>query len=179
MSAGNVKFTWRIVRAARMASTESAPACRRRPRQSARAPRTAGSDRRLSARSALARLRWAELGPDARRIRRASGGRGRVVELWAGCRRIADSTATVGFFSRSSPGRSGSRARLRGGKRTRVGTLHRRHRQPLTRAAIAITGSETLGRDLADQLYAELLWFELSAKASGAARCFPIAAGGR
>ncbi len=30
------------------------------------------------------------------------------------------------------------------------------HRQPLIRAAIAITGSETLGRDLADQLYAEL-----------------------
>jgi RNA polymerase sigma-70 factor, ECF subfamily len=30
------------------------------------------------------------------------------------------------------------------------------HRQPLMRAAIAITGSETLGRDLADQLYAEL-----------------------
>lgn len=30
------------------------------------------------------------------------------------------------------------------------------NRQPLTRAAIAITGSETLGRDLADQLYAEL-----------------------
>jgi RNA polymerase sigma-70 factor, ECF subfamily len=29
-------------------------------------------------------------------------------------------------------------------------------RQPLTRAAIAITGSDTLGRDLADQLYAEL-----------------------
>ena len=29
-------------------------------------------------------------------------------------------------------------------------------RQPLIRAAIAITGSETLGRDLADQLYAEL-----------------------
>jgi RNA polymerase sigma-70 factor (ECF subfamily) len=29
-------------------------------------------------------------------------------------------------------------------------------RQPLTRAAIAITGSETLGCDLADQLYAEL-----------------------
>jgi RNA polymerase sigma-70 factor (ECF subfamily) len=29
-------------------------------------------------------------------------------------------------------------------------------RQPLTRAAIAIAGSETLGRDLADQLYAEL-----------------------
>ncbi len=29
-------------------------------------------------------------------------------------------------------------------------------RQPLVRAAIAITGSETLGRDLADQLYAEL-----------------------
>lgn len=28
--------------------------------------------------------------------------------------------------------------------------------QPLTRAAIAIAGSETLGRDLADQLYAEL-----------------------
>ncbi|MGO9325351.1 MAG: RNA polymerase sigma factor [Terracidiphilus sp.] len=30
------------------------------------------------------------------------------------------------------------------------------HRQPLIRAAIAITGSETLGHDLADQLYAEL-----------------------
>jgi RNA polymerase sigma-70 factor (ECF subfamily) len=30
------------------------------------------------------------------------------------------------------------------------------YRQPLTRAAIAITGSETLGSDLADQLYAEL-----------------------
>jgi RNA polymerase sigma-70 factor (ECF subfamily) len=30
------------------------------------------------------------------------------------------------------------------------------HRQPLIRAAIAITGRETLGRDLADQLYAEL-----------------------
>jgi RNA polymerase sigma-70 factor (ECF subfamily) len=30
------------------------------------------------------------------------------------------------------------------------------YRQPLLRAAIAITGNETLGRDLADQLYAEL-----------------------
>jgi RNA polymerase sigma-70 factor (ECF subfamily) len=30
------------------------------------------------------------------------------------------------------------------------------YRQPLVRAAIAITGSETLGSDLADQLYAEL-----------------------
>jgi RNA polymerase sigma-70 factor (ECF subfamily) len=30
------------------------------------------------------------------------------------------------------------------------------YRQPLTRAAIAITSTETLGRDLADQLYAEL-----------------------
>jgi len=30
------------------------------------------------------------------------------------------------------------------------------YRQPLTRAAIAITGSDTLGRDFADQLYAEL-----------------------
>lgn len=30
------------------------------------------------------------------------------------------------------------------------------YRQPLVRAAIAMTGSETLGRDLADQLYAEL-----------------------
>jgi len=30
------------------------------------------------------------------------------------------------------------------------------YRQPLTRAAIAITGSETVGRDLAEQLYAEL-----------------------
>ena len=30
------------------------------------------------------------------------------------------------------------------------------YRQPLTRAAIAITGSDSLGRDLADQLYAEL-----------------------
>ena len=31
-----------------------------------------------------------------------------------------------------------------------------KYRQPLVRAAIAITGRETLGRDLADQLYAEL-----------------------
>jgi RNA polymerase sigma-70 factor (ECF subfamily) len=31
-----------------------------------------------------------------------------------------------------------------------------KYRQPLIRAAIAITGSETLGRELADQLYAEL-----------------------
>jgi RNA polymerase sigma-70 factor (ECF subfamily) len=30
------------------------------------------------------------------------------------------------------------------------------HRQPLIRAAVAITGNETLGRDLADQLYAQL-----------------------
>jgi RNA polymerase sigma-70 factor (ECF subfamily) len=30
------------------------------------------------------------------------------------------------------------------------------YRQPLTRAAMAITGSETLGRELADQLYGEL-----------------------
>jgi RNA polymerase sigma-70 factor (ECF subfamily) len=30
------------------------------------------------------------------------------------------------------------------------------YRQPLIRAAVAITGNETLGRDLADQLYAEL-----------------------
>jgi RNA polymerase sigma-70 factor (ECF subfamily) len=30
------------------------------------------------------------------------------------------------------------------------------YQQPLIRAAVAITGSETLGRDLADQLYAEL-----------------------
>ncbi|MGA3333885.1 MAG: sigma-70 family RNA polymerase sigma factor [Terracidiphilus sp.] len=30
------------------------------------------------------------------------------------------------------------------------------HRQPLIRAAISITGSETLGRELADQLYGEL-----------------------
>jgi len=35
------------------------------------------------------------------------------------------------------------------------------YRQPLTRAAIAITGSETLGRDLADQLYAELYGLNL------------------
>jgi len=42
------------------------------------------------------------------------------------------------------------------------------HRQPLIRAAIAITGSETLGRDLADQLYAEL--FGLNAR-EGQRRC--------
>jgi RNA polymerase sigma-70 factor (ECF subfamily) len=36
------------------------------------------------------------------------------------------------------------------------------YRQPLFRAAIAITGSETLGRELADQLYAEL--YGLSAR---------------
>lgn len=42
------------------------------------------------------------------------------------------------------------------------------YRQPLVRAAIAITGSETLGRDLADQLYAEL--YGLTAR-DGARRC--------
>jgi RNA polymerase sigma-70 factor (ECF subfamily) len=42
------------------------------------------------------------------------------------------------------------------------------HRQPLIRAAIAITGSETLGRDLADQLYAEL--FGLNTR-QGERRC--------
>jgi RNA polymerase sigma-70 factor (ECF subfamily) len=42
------------------------------------------------------------------------------------------------------------------------------YRQPLTRAAMAITGSETLGRDLADQLYAEL--FGLATR-DGARRC--------
>jgi RNA polymerase sigma-70 factor (ECF subfamily) len=43
-----------------------------------------------------------------------------------------------------------------------------RHRQPLIRAAIAITGSETLGRDLADQIYAEL--FGLNTR-EGERRC--------
>jgi RNA polymerase sigma-70 factor (ECF subfamily) len=42
------------------------------------------------------------------------------------------------------------------------------HRQPLIRAAISITGSETLGRDLADQLYAEL--FGLNTR-EGERRC--------
>jgi RNA polymerase sigma-70 factor (ECF subfamily) len=42
------------------------------------------------------------------------------------------------------------------------------YRQPLIRAAIAITGSETLGRDLADQLYAEL--YGLTAR-DGERRC--------
>ncbi len=42
------------------------------------------------------------------------------------------------------------------------------YRQPLTRAAIAIAGSETLGRDLADSLYAEL--FGLATK-GGERRC--------
>lgn len=42
------------------------------------------------------------------------------------------------------------------------------HRQPLIRAAISITGSETLGRDLADQLYAEL--FGLNTR-DGERRC--------
>ena len=45
------------------------------------------------------------------------------------------------------------------------------YRQPLMRAAIAITGSETLGRDLADQLYAEL--YGLTEK-DGERRC-PLA----
>jgi len=43
-----------------------------------------------------------------------------------------------------------------------------RHRQPLIRAAIAITGSETLGRDLADQLYAELFGLNIR---EGERRC--------
>jgi len=42
------------------------------------------------------------------------------------------------------------------------------HRQPLIRAAIAITGSETLGHELADQLYAEL--FGLNTR-EGERRC--------
>ncbi len=42
------------------------------------------------------------------------------------------------------------------------------YRQPLTRAAIAITGSETLGHDLADQLYAELYGLKLR---DGERRC--------
>ena len=42
------------------------------------------------------------------------------------------------------------------------------HRQPLIRAAIAITGSETLGRDLADQLYAELFGINMR---EGERRC--------
>lgn len=42
------------------------------------------------------------------------------------------------------------------------------YRQPLIRAAVAITGSETLGRDLADQLYAEL--YGLTER-DGARRC--------
>jgi RNA polymerase sigma-70 factor (ECF subfamily) len=42
------------------------------------------------------------------------------------------------------------------------------HRQPLIRAAIAITGSETLGRDLADQLYAELYGLKMR---EGERRC--------
>jgi len=42
------------------------------------------------------------------------------------------------------------------------------YRQPLMRAAIAITGSETLGSELADQLYAEL--FGLATR-DGARRC--------
>ena len=42
------------------------------------------------------------------------------------------------------------------------------YRQPLMRAAIAITGSDTLGRDLADQLYAEL--FGMSTR-DGERRC--------
>lgn len=42
------------------------------------------------------------------------------------------------------------------------------YRQPLLRAAIAITGSETLGSDLADQLYAELYGL---AERDGKRRC--------
>jgi len=43
-----------------------------------------------------------------------------------------------------------------------------RHRQPLIRAAVAITGSETLGRELADQLYAELFGLNMR---EGERRC--------
>jgi RNA polymerase sigma-70 factor (ECF subfamily) len=42
------------------------------------------------------------------------------------------------------------------------------YRQPLVRAAVAITGSDTLGRELADQLYAEL--FGLTTR-DGKRRC--------
>ena len=57
---------------------------------------------------------------------------------------------------------------LRGRERTRMGALCRPLRQPLVRAAIAITGNYTLGRELADQLYAEL--FGLT-KRDGERRC--------
>lgn len=46
------------------------------------------------------------------------------------------------------------------------------HREPLVRAAIAITGSDTLGRELADGLYAELYGLTLR---EGERRC-PLAA---
>ena len=52
------------------------------------------------------------------------------------------------------------------------------YRQPLTRAAIAITGSETLGHELADQLYAELYGLNLR-DGHGAARCSPTAGAAR
>jgi RNA polymerase sigma-70 factor (ECF subfamily) len=42
------------------------------------------------------------------------------------------------------------------------------YRQPLTRAAIAVAGNETLGRELADQLYAELYGLNLR---EGQRRC--------
>lgn len=50
------------------------------------------------------------------------------------------------------------------------------HRQPLIRAAIAITGNETLGRDLADQLYAELYGLTMR---EGERRCPLLSFSGR
>jgi RNA polymerase sigma-70 factor (ECF subfamily) len=50
------------------------------------------------------------------------------------------------------------------------------YRQPLTRAAIAITGSETLGHELADQLYAELYGLNVR---DGERRCPLLSYGGR
>lgn len=51
-----------------------------------------------------------------------------------------------------------------------------KYRQPLIRAAVAITGTETLGRDLADQLYAEL--YGLTER-DGARRCPLVSYRGR
>jgi RNA polymerase sigma-70 factor (ECF subfamily) len=60
-----------------------------------------------------------------------------------------------------------ARACARGGERAWERFLEL-YRQPLTRAAIAITGSETLGHDLADQLYGELYGL---AERDGMRRC--------
>ena len=108
-------------------------------------------------RRALARLRCGPLGPDPRRVRPDPAS-------------MRERHRTSGWLKAATATRHQQAAFFRGlclddlvlaracahGNERAWEHFVAVYRQPLTRAAIAITGSETLGRDLADQLYAEL-----------------------